>query len=156
MSKQWDFRNKEHLDVFNGLLAPLVLASRSRDFMGESARHQLVTWVMALDDIPLDVLSAGVQHLLRRVTWMPRPGELRAACCDIVEERRKNAGRRAKALMANCDQCEGIGWRFDTVEGVEIARRCVCFERAGDIMRGVPEPIERPALPAHEETVEAS
>ena len=149
---RWDFRNEAHLATFTQLLAPLVIASRSRDFLTpEGARSQLAVWIMALDDVPEDVLGEGVKRLMRVVDYMPRPGQLRSVCCDITDERRRQAAKRARLLRDNCELCEGIGWRFDTdTEGVEVARPCVCQERAVAMMRDLPPALERPALPPAE------
>lgn len=149
----WDYRNGAHRDQFLDLLSPLIVASRTRDFATENlAKNQAVAWILSLKDVPMDVLEAGRDRLLARgVNFMPRPGELREACCDVVDERRAFAVTEADRIQAACLVCiNSKGWQTVTVNGEEKQARCECWTRARAMLEASDAPLARPALPPAE------
>lgn len=144
----WDYRNQAHRDAFGELLAPLIVASRSRDFVDPGrAKEQLIAWVMSLKDIPLPLLEAGVERLMAGgVSWMPRPGDLREACCDIRDELRKRAALVAQQWQQDCGDCGGTGLRPVDDAGKTVTR-CNCVKRGLERIAEAGEPLKRPALP---------
>lgn len=143
--------------AFAALLAPLIAASRCKEFDDPaSARTQLHVWMISMADVPRPIVSDAVDRLLSQgVTWMPRPGDVKAVCCDIVDEHRRIATRDANALAADCVQCAGTQWVSHTDEaGVERMKRCWCFTRGMELIAEAGQPLKRPSLMAYEaETV---
>jgi len=145
----WNARDQASRQAFMSLLAPLVMASRCRDFDDPaSARVLLSTWMRALSDVGPELLAEGIDRLLPSVTWMPKPGEVRAACCDVVDARRRKALQQAAALRDGCDCSEG--WRYRDDGRVE---RCQCWLRTRELVEAAGQPLTRPALPAASEEV---
>lgn len=155
--KFWDRHNEQDRATFAQFLHPLVIASRTKTFTKAEASVYLLT----LQDVPREIVALGVSRLIERgITWMPKPGDIKAACCDIVDERRAEAVRKAKSLYGHCDACEagglpadhcpechGNGW-LDSESGVvrcpHLARELALIAEAGN-------PLSRPALPASTE-----
>ena len=136
--------------MFAAILSPLIVASRSRDFADAGrAKDQLIAWVMSLADVSRPILEAGVERLVAAgVTWMPRPGDLRQACCEVVDARRAAAARQARALTQDCSECQqSPGWR-ETATGVVP---CTCRTLELQLMAQAEAPLARPALPAASE-----
>ncbi len=135
----WDRRNAEHRARFGGLLAPLVAASRTKDFDGvERATVQLHAWMLSLQDVPADVLEEAIGHLVRRgVTWMPKPGDVKSECAQVVRHRRAHAARR---YLATCDHA---GYFVENERGQ--MERCPCFRRAMTAMSEVAAPLALPS-----------
>lgn len=148
----WDRRNVEHQKAMIAILAPLIVASRSRDFATPELTHnQMHAWIPALQDVSGSVIEAGVDRLVSRgVTWMPKPGDLRAVCSEIVRERRAAVAKQAAEWKATCETCAGSGLAYVTdAAGVERVTRCVCVTRGIEAVAaaGLQIPCERPALP---------
>lgn len=150
----WNHHNREHRAALGQIIAPLIVASRSRDFVDAArADDQLIAWVMSLKDISAPLLKAGVERLMARgVTWMPRPGDLREACCDIVDEQRAIVAKRALALQAECPHCRDSRGLRENEHGLMV--RCDCAIAAAALMTQASAPLARPALPAAPEASE--
>lgn len=141
--KHWDRFNEDDRALFAKFLAPLVIASRDRHF----TKAEASTYMLTLQDVPRDILALGVSRLIEQgITWMPKPGDIKAACCDVVDERRATAARLAQALKDDCPDCQGTGWA--NVEGPNAVVKCSCVKRALQLVREAGEAIARPALPA--------
>jgi len=142
----WDRRSADDRRGFAALLAPLIVASRTKDFEGEKAKPQLHVWMISLHDVPRVVLEDAITALVQRgVTWMPKPGDLRAECAAVVDARRRAVAPAAQALIAECVQCDGSGWEYvKDAQGVERAQRCGCHRRSMELIAGLPEPIALP------------
>lgn len=106
-----------------------------------------------LKDVPPDVILEAVDaHILRMSTqppgkrFFPNVPDWLASCAGIVNDRRKEAARKAQALQEDCPDCHGSGLvdvdgRHNTVE------KCRCKLRAVELMNQVTAPIKVPALP---------
>lgn len=142
MASVWDRRNEQDRAEFAALLAPLIVASRSKDFDGEKAKPQLHVWMMSLHDVPKDVLRESIERLIQRgVTWMPRPGEVRAECSAAVSDRRRVMAARGVAVIAECEECHGSTWRE---RGDGCVERCDCHAHALRLQEGLPAPLALP------------
>lgn len=153
----WDFRKEEHRDRMGRLISPLIVASQTRAFATpETAKDQLIAWCMSLKDVPAELIHLAVERLMHSgVTWMPRPGDVLAACAEIRLAQRADAARQAKALteqfceacqVEHCLDCHGTGLR--EAPGRNHLSKCPCRRRVAEIMDAVGQPI---ALPAHVE-----
>lgn len=141
----WNRHDEQDRVEFARFLAPLVAASRTKTFTKSEASAYLLT----LMDVPRDVLAQAVTRLLQAgVTWMPRAGDIKAACCDVVDDRRRLAMKQAALLRDGCD-CTPEGWRYRDDGKVE---RCLCWVRAQALIAEAGAPLARPALPAAEES----
>lgn len=60
--------------------------------------QQIPLYVVALEDIPLDLLEKGVMACLRGCKFFPRPAEIREPIRDKLQERRHAARRLETAL----------------------------------------------------------
>lgn len=145
--KYFDRTKEADRHAFGVLLAPLIVASRTKDFADPAkAKTQLHVWMLSLGDVPPAILTEAVERLIAEgITWMPRPGDVKVVCCNIVDERRAAAARQAKALQEDCPDCHGTGWA--DVEGPSAVVRCNCLKRALELIRAAGEAIPRPALP---------
>lgn len=146
----WNPRDKKHLDHFAAnVLGPLVTATRPLDMRtSDTIRDAARAWVLCLKDVPADILQSGVESLMAAgPTWMPRPGDLRQACAGLIAERRKEAGARGQAIIADCLQCDGTGWERLMVNGVERVKKCHCTVRALALLEGLPAPLALPPAP---------
>lgn len=142
--KFWDRFNEADRVEFARYLSPLVIASRDKKFSKAEASVYLLT----LQDVPRDVLALAVTKLVQDgVTWMPKPGAIKSACCDVVEERRRALTAEAAVIREQCElrkqgACDGI--HRDTHNGVV---RCECHKQAVQLIASAGEPLTRPALP---------
>lgn len=154
MQAFWDRHNRADIDRMKGLLAPLVAASRSRDFADPaSARAQVLAFLQGLEDVPPALVEAAVGTIIRRgVTWMPKPGEVKAVCAELRQQARTEAFALA---LAGCDHPHQFVERVDEA-GVTRVARCDCWTRATQAQSQVGDPIARPALPPAPVDVEAS
>lgn len=144
--KFWNRHDANDRIHFARYLDPLVLASRTKNFTPAEASVYLLT----LADVPREILALGVTRLLEHgVTWMPKPGDIKAACCAVVDERRAAAARQAKALQDDCPDCYGSGWA--NAEGPNAVVRCTCAKRALELVQAAGEALPRPALPPSSE-----
>jgi hypothetical protein len=143
--KFWDRHDVNDRVQFAKFLEPLVIASRTKNFTTAEASVYLLT----LQDVPREVLALGVTNLIEAgITWMPKPGDIKQACCAVVDERRALAARSAKALQDDCPDCRGSGWR--DAEGPNAVEKCSCVKRALELLQSVGEPLKRLSLPSHE------
>ena len=137
MANFWDRHSEADRVQFAMFLQPLVIASREKSFTKAEASVYLLT----LQDVPRDILALGVTKLLQDgVTWMPKPGDIKSACRAVIEAKRLEAGRQAAALLEDCPDCHGSGWR--EADGGVV--RCTCHKRARALMDGMPEPLALP------------
>ena len=140
--KFWDRHNAADRVQFAKFLDPLVIASRTKNFTPAEASVYLLT----LQDVPREILAHGVTRLLQAgVTWMPKPGDIKQACCEVVDDRRKQAAAHAKALTDGCPDCHGSGWR--DAEGPNAVEKCTCVTRALKLVQAAGAPLARPASP---------
>jgi len=140
----WNPREGGHLTWWRrNVLAPLIVATRPSELRTpEAVDDACRVWILALHEIPEAVIVAGVARLLTGVgPWMPKPGDLRAACAAVVKEQRAAVGPAAAQLIAACPDCHGSTWK-ETPEGM---RRCGCHGAALRLSEGLPEPILLPA-----------
>jgi hypothetical protein len=154
-AQAWN-RSKEHQRAMARLLAPLVAATRPREFVSAAAAtDQVIAFLVSLADVPAPVVASAVDRMLQRgAVWMPKPGELRAECASV----RAAARRRAylDSLPAECPTCgrakddTGPRWKTIAVNGVERVTRCDCVVVAQQAALRVGEPI---ALPPSREDV---
>lgn len=137
----WSPQQPEHRSVFGAVLAPLIVASGTRAFADpDRSRVVMQAWILSLQDVPREVLEAGVARLLTRgVTWMPRPGDLRQACAEVQQERRADAAARARR---ECQVCiDSPGWvEVETDEGPAM-RRCACRREVLAAIAAVGNPV---------------
>lgn len=140
--KFWDRHNEDDRIQFAKFLDPLVVASRTKNF----TRAEASVYLLTLQDVPRDILALGVTRLLEQgVTWMPKPGDIKSACADVADERRKRAAEFAKTLLEDCPDCHGSGWA--DAEGPNAVIRCRCLTRSLELMAEAGQVITRPALP---------
>jgi hypothetical protein len=143
--QHWDRHNDKDRLEFARFLHPLVIASRVKNFTAAEASVYMLT----MQDVPRDLLALGVTRLIEQgITWMPKPGDVKMACCDVADERRRAASRQAKALQEDCPDCRGTGWM--DAEGPNAVDRCNCIKRSLELVAAAGEALERPALPAWE------
>lgn len=131
----WSARNREHQAYFARLLKPAVRASATTLFDDDQVGQEVVqAWIMQLHDVPQDLLEEGFAVVFGQgITWMPKPGEVRKACADIIAARRRQLAERARALMEACEVCtpDQRGFR-EVVDAAGVTRlaRCVCHTAA--------------------------
>ncbi len=146
--KFWNRHDVDDRIQFARFLDPLVIASRTKNFTPAEASVYMLT----MSDVPREILALGVTRLLEQgVTWMPKPGDIKAACCAVVDERRAAAARQAKALTEDCPDCHGTGWA--DAEGPSAVIRCNCRKRALELVQAAGDALPRPALPPPSEEV---
>lgn len=142
----WNPREGGHLAWWRrNVLAPLIVATRPPELRTpESVDDACRAWILSLPEVPEGVLVAGVGRLLTTLganAWMPKPGDLRAACAAVVKAQRAAVGPAAAQLIADCPDCHGSTWK-ETPEGV---RRCGCHAAALRLSEGLPALIALPA-----------
>lgn len=98
----------------------------------------------ALRSVPVEIRrQAFARASERRWFKFPQPAELKGLAADVVDEQRAVTARQARALMADCPDCQNSpGWRSD---GRAVVR-CACHVRAVALLAGQPATIARPAL----------
>ncbi len=146
--RYWDRHSDADRTQFARFLDPLVIAAwpspemRRKHFSKVEAQVYMIT----LLDVPREILALGVTKLLEDgVTWMPKPGDIKAACADVVDSRRKVLAEQAQRMLTDCGDCQGTGWR--NAEGPNAVESCSCKKRAAQLMATADHPIQRPALP---------
>jgi hypothetical protein len=149
----WNFANTSSRVAFARIIQPLITATRCKDFDDEKAKPQLKVWMDVCHDLPPELMADAVAQLLPVSKWMPKPAEVREACCLIVEQRRLAAVRQAKALLDDCPDCQGSGWA--NAEGPNAVERCTCAKRAWQLLAEAGQMIARPVLPPAREEEEA-
>jgi len=135
----WDHRSDADHKAIAALLAPLVVASRDRNFVTtEAAKAQTYTWRISMADVPRPVLEEAITRLLvRGVTWMPKPGEVKAECATVMAEKRKAA---MASHLAGCSHPRHFE-EFVDPQGIIRNRKCACWLRALDAADLVGPPI---------------
>lgn len=141
----WDPRADADHDAMKRLMAPLIVASRDRNFIDKAAaRAQTYAWRVSLADVPPAIVEEAITNLVRRgVDFMPRPGEVKAECKKVLDAKRAAA---AKVHLEDCDHPS----RFIEIDGK--MRRCPCWTRAQTAMDLVGQPIAWP--PSREDAQE--
>jgi len=124
----WDPRSDaDHLEMAS-LLAPLIVASRDRNFIDKgAAKAQTYAWRLSMADVPRPILEEAIANMVRRgVTWMPRPGDVKAECAKVM------AAKRQAAIALHLDSCEHPRQfeEFTDRNGVVRNRKCSCWKRA--------------------------
>jgi hypothetical protein len=137
----------EHTDraIRNGLaLLMASLRQQVDDF-------QVRAYLNGLKVVPAVVITEGAERLATQIgrKYFPTVPEWLTACADVVDERRKAAGQTAKALQADCPECQGSGWA--NAEGPNAVVKCRCIKRGLELIAAAGDPLKRPALPAHDE-----
>jgi hypothetical protein len=147
----WSARERDHLAWWRrNVLTPLIAATRPLDLRTPEAVDDTTrAWVLALAEIPQAVLEPGVARLLTTCgKWMPAPSDLRAACAEVVAERRRALAERHAAMLATCECSGAAGW----VEVDGAMARCSCWRAGMALYEGMPEPIALPAAREDEVT----
>jgi hypothetical protein len=141
----WDRMNAAHRERFALMLAPLIAASRTKDYeTKERATVQLHTWMLSMREVPAAVLEEAIASLVNAgVKFMPKPGELKAECAKVMATKRKAA---AALHLESCDHSSQ--W----VDGPNGLERCPCWKRAQQAMADVGQAIALP--PSREEALE--
>jgi hypothetical protein len=139
----WDRMNPEHRERFGIMLAPLIAASRTKDYeTKEKATVQLHTWMISMREVPPEIIEEAIATIVNRgVIWMPKPGDLKAECAKVMAKKRKAA---AAMHLENCDHSS----HFIEING--RMERCPCWKRAQHAMASVGQAIALP--PAREDT----
>lgn len=138
--KSWDRTSRADQAAMRDLLLPLVAASRSRDFTDTgSAKVQVLAFLQALEDVPRALVAEAVAARVQAgVTWMPKPGELKADCARLRSEARATA---AKRILIDCPHTGH--WAEDADGRVD---RCACWQRAQAAMAAIGAPVQAPLL----------
>lgn len=142
MANQIFWRRDDENDrkKFALLMAPLVGASRTKSF----TRHEGTAYILSMQDVPPAILEAAVEALVREgVTWMPKPGDLKKKCAEVM------AAKRKAAAAVHLDDC-GHSSHWIEIDGVQ--QRCPCWKRAQDAMAAVGQAISLP--PSREDAME--
>jgi hypothetical protein len=139
----WDPRSDADHRAMAQLLAPLVVASQNRNFISpEAAKAQTYTWRLTLADVPPAILEEAIGRIvLRGITWMPKPGEVKDECAKVLAEKRKAA---MVLHLGHCDHSSHYE-EFTDRNGVTRTRRCACWRRALTAADQVGLPIQAPA-----------
>jgi hypothetical protein len=158
-SSIWSARDAQHQAYFAALLKPAVRASATTLFDDETVGREVVqAWIMQLHDVPRDVLEAGFARVFGQgITWMPKPGEVRAACAAVIDDRRRAVAAQARQLMEACEVCtvDHRGWREVTApDGIARMQRCECHKAAMLLTEAQPARLALP--PAREDVTSGS
>lgn len=142
----WDVRSEADHKAMAALLAPLIVASRDRNFISvEAAKAQTYAWRLSLAEVPRPIVAEAIAAIVARgVTWMPKPGEVKAECAAIVERTRKAVRQHF------LESCRHSSQWIDSPKGLE---RCPCWKGMQKALEQVERPIELPA--SREELAEA-
>lgn len=136
----WRRDNEDDRKRFALLMAPLIGASRTKSF----TRHEGTAYILSMQDVPPAILEAAVEQLVREgVTWMPKPGDLKKTCAEVM------AAKRKSAAAMHLDGCEHSS-HFIEIDG--RMQRCPCWKRAQEAMANVGQAIALP--PSREDAVE--
>lgn len=132
----WRRDNEEDRQRFATLLLPLVGASRTKSF----TRSEGTAYILSMQDVPPAILEAAVVRLVKAgVTWMPKPGELKAECAKVMSE------RRAAAAQLHLSECTHSSHWIE-VDGA--MQRCPCWTRAQQAMLEVGQALALPPAPS--------
>lgn len=128
----WNRDDEEDRKRFATTLAPLVGASRTKSF----TRHEGTAYILSMQDVPPPILAAAVEQLVREgVTWMPKPGDLKKKCAEVMAAKRKEA---AALHLEGCDHSSHF------IEVDNRMERCPCWKRAQEAMAAVGQAIALP------------
>lgn len=131
----WNRDSEADRQRFAVILAPLVGASRTKSF----TRHEGTAYILSLQDVSPEILTAAVESLVRQgVTWMPKPGDLKAECAKVMAAKRKAV---AAIHLESCDHAS----HFIEDQATKRMKRCPCWDRAQAAMAAVGQPITLPA-----------
>lgn len=141
----WDVRSDADHQLMAHLLAPLIVASRDRNFIDQkAAKAQTYAWRLTLADVPKPIVGQAIDNLVARgVTWMPKPGDVKAECARVVEQKRKILRDH---FLAGCTHSSQ--W----IDGDHGMERCPCWQGLQTALEQVERPIELP--PSREELSE--
>ena len=154
----WDRLNEAHRAAFARMLAPLIAASRSKDYeTKEKATVQLHTWMLSMRDVSPVIIEEAIANLITAgVTWMPKPGELKAECAKVMTRKRLEAYE--DSLPALCPTChrekdyKGARWKEVSINGVDRLVQCDCRTVALEAADRVGQAIALP--PSREDALE--
>lgn len=136
----WNRDSEPDRKKFALILAPLVGASRTKSF----TRHEGTAYILSMQDVSPEILTAAVESLVRQgVTWMPKPGDLKAECAKVMADKRKAA---AAKHLEDCDHSS----HWIEIDG--RLQRCPCWKRAQQAMADVGQAIALP--PSREDSME--
>ncbi len=144
-AKFWDVRSEDDHQLMAALLAPMIVASRDKNFIDpKAARAQTYAWRLALVNVPKGVVKEAIDRLVARgINWMPRPGEVKQECAKLGEQRRALVRQSALAGCTHPSQWE------DTEHGLQ---RCGCWTVMRKQLESIDQPLELP--PAREDALE--
>ncbi len=124
----------------NHALAEMVTAFRT-----EVDAPQAKLYRRLLAGVPADVIAESADRLMvepgRR--FLPTPAEWMTTAAQVVSERRIAAARQSAALLEECPDCHGSGWR-EAGSGNQV-ERCTCHRRACALLDGMPAALALPA-----------
>lgn len=131
----WNRDNEDDRKKFALILAPLVGASRTKSF----TRHEGTAYILSMQDVPPAILEEAVSSLVKQgVTWMPKPGDLKAECAKVMAAKRKAA---AALHLDGCDHSSQYIYNPETRRD----ERCPCWTRAQQAMAAVGQAIALPS-----------
>ena len=120
-------------------------------FGGEVDQLSKRAYAMVMDDVPADVMLAGVKRLIKQAAAgqqfypIPKPHDWLRACQDEITQRRKDALKN----LPECHACNGTRWLTTTGDdGVERMTRCDCWRLRLQAAEAAGKPL---ALPARRE-----
>lgn len=130
----WNRDNEDDRKKFALILAPLVGASRTKSF----TRHEGTAYILSLQDVSPEILTAAVESMVKQgVTWMPKPGDLKAECAKVM------AAKRKAVAAIHLESCEHSSHFIENEQGRQ--ERCPCWTRAQQAMAAVGQAIALPA-----------
>ena len=141
----WDPRSQADHEAMRDILAPLIVASRDKNFIGQdAAKAQTYAWRLSLADVPRPILKEAITRIVHRgITWMPKPGEVKDECAKVMAAKRQAA---FQLLIEDCDHSS----HFEEVDG--RLQRCACWKRAKAAADAVGQAIALP--PSREDAAE--
>lgn len=141
----WRRDNEDDRKKFALILAPLVGASRTKSF----TKHEGTAYILSMQDVSPAILEDAVGALVKRgITWMPKPGDLKAECAKVMHAKRLQA--HDASLPDECPTCgrekdyKGARWKEITINGVERLVMCDCKRIALKAADRVGQALELP------------
>jgi hypothetical protein len=110
-------RPKTEVVAFGKLMAALAILKAKDALVG----FQIEIYEDRLADVPINILTLGVQKALDSGGWRPDPGDLKRLCESVRLELRQ------AMRFANCEQCSADGWAEKVIDGVKRMVRCECW-----------------------------
>jgi hypothetical protein len=141
----WDVRSDDDHALMARFLAPLIVASQNRNFIDkQAAKAQTYAWRLTLADVPKPIVEQAIANLVARgVTWMPKPGDVKKECAEVVNQKRKLVRQHFLESCTHSSQ-----W----IEGERGLERCPCWLGMQKALEQVDRPIELP--PSREDFAE--